>query len=90
MTDLEIRNMARRAADCLIDQRPFNFPRADGESLPGFPLPIKKMPADANGLRWQDYRPLAILEYCNDFLSGEIAKREARERKAAKEKEAAP
>lgn len=88
MAEIEVRSLARKACDCLIGQHHVLYVRRDGDSLPGFPLPIKKIAPDETGARWQHYRPLAILEYCNDFLSGEIAKREAREKKAAKAKEA--
>jgi hypothetical protein len=56
----------------------------------GFPLPIKrnKMP-NPDGTITQEYRPMAILEYVDDVLSGELAARKARDRKAEKDSAAA-
>lgn len=48
----------------------------------GFPLPIKKEKPNANGDTIQQYRPMAIFEYVHEVLTGEVAARNARDRKA--------
>lgn len=83
MTD--IYQLARRATEALLEQKPLTVHHEPGWERDGFPLPIKRMPALPSGFVVQDYRPMAVLEYVQEVLSGELAARKARDRKAAKE-----
>lgn len=76
--------LANQAAYYLLKQLPMPVTHDAGWSRDGFPLPIKRMEPNADGTVDQDYRPLAILEYVHEVLSGEIASRKARDRKAEK------
>lgn len=85
--DHELKTLARQAVEQLLLQRPVAVTHAAGWERNGFPLPIKSMPPSANGSTTQDYRPLAILEYVHESLSGDAAKRRASDRKAEKDSE---
>jgi hypothetical protein len=89
MTNLTTTALAMQAAHYLLKQKAIPVTHAAGWSRDGFPLPIKRMTADANGETTQEYRPMAILEYVQEVLSGEIAARQARDRNALEKKEAA-
>lgn len=78
---VDIQVLARQATEALIEQRPITVRHEPGWERNGFPLPIKRMPRDSDGGETQEYRPLAILEYANDVLSGAVAARKMRERK---------
>ncbi len=54
----------------------------------GFPLPVKKQQANPDGTLTQQYRPMAIFEWIQETLSGEIAARKTRDRLALKKEEA--
>ena len=88
MTTLTITELASRATHALLQQVPLEVTHNAGWKREGFPLPIKRMLANAEGLVVQQYRPIAILEYVQEVLSGEIAARQARDRKALEKKEA--
>jgi len=88
MNTRELDNLARYAAGCMLRQIPVEVTH-DGDKKPkGFPLPIKKMAPGADGLLRQEYRPLAILEYVHEVLSGEIAAQAAADRAALKKESA--
>lgn len=78
-------SLARSATDALLAQRPVTVHHEPGWERDGFPLPIKRMPALPSGFVVQDYRPLAILEYVHESLSGELAARRARDKRTNKE-----
>jgi len=48
----------------------------------GFPLPVKKNQKNADGTLTQQYRPMAIFEFIQETLSGEIAARKMRDKAA--------
>lgn len=81
---ITLRAVARAATEALIEQRPLSVRHEPGWSRDGFPLPMKRQPAAEDGSVTQDYRPLAILEFVQEELSGENAARRARDKKAAK------
>ena len=81
--------LASRAVHYLLTQQPMPVVHEAGWQREGFPLPIKRQEPDADGTTTQDYRPLAILEYVQEVLSGEMAAKLARDRKAGKEQEIA-
>lgn len=88
MSNLTTTALAMQAAHYLLKQQPMPVTHAAGWKRDGFPLPIKRVAPDANGDTTQEYRPLVILEYVQEVLSGEIAARQARDRKALEKKEA--
>ncbi len=69
----------------MLIQEPVSILHPAGWERDGYPLPIKRMPAAENGTVTQEYRPLAILEYVQDVLSGDLAKRKRKDKKAEKE-----
>ena len=83
MTPDQLTDLARGATEALLAQKPFTVVREAGAAREGFPLPIKRMPAQPDGSVVQDYRPLAVLEYVQDYLSGELQGRLMRERRSA-------
>ena len=62
--------LAFDAVSCLLAQIPVTVTHAAGWERDGFPLPIKRMTSADDGSVTQDYRPLAILEYVHEKLSG--------------------
>lgn len=76
-----LNELGDNALACLLEQKPVTITRHKDEPRNGMPLPIKRMEPDAAGNVTQQYRPLAIFEYINDVLSGELASRQAKERK---------
>lgn len=73
--------LARQATEAMLEQKALTVHHAPGWKRDGFPLPIKRMPPLADGSVVQDYRPMAILEYVQEVLSGELAARRAHDRK---------
>lgn len=69
--------LAHQATECLIRQQPVAVTHPPGWERNGFPLPIKKQKPDQEGFVHQEYRPLAVLEYVHDVLSGEIASKKS-------------
>lgn len=68
------------ASTALLAQEPVRMTLPDDWIRPrNFPLPIKKTDGAV-----REYRPLAILEWVNDELSGANASAEARKRNAEK------
>jgi len=89
MTDKKgIKDLAQQAAHYLLTQQPMPITHEAGWKREGFPLPIKRMAANEDGTISQEYRPLAVLEYVHEVLSGVIASKAATIRKA--KKDAAP
>ena len=80
MTD--VATLARQATEALLEQKMLTVRHEAGWKREGFPLPVKRMPASHDGSVVQDYRPMAILEYVQELLSGELAARRARDRRA--------
>jgi len=76
----DVQTLAHQATEALLAQKPLTVHHPAGWERNGFPLPIKRAPAAADGSVTQDYRPLAILEYVQEVLSGEITARRVRER----------
>lgn len=77
---MDLKELAHKAADCLLEQRPVTITHEPGWKREGFPLPMKRMAASADGSITQDYRPLAVLEYVHEVLSGELAARRTAKR----------
>lgn len=75
------------AGRALLAQQPVTVTHEAGWKRSGFPLPIKKMAPSSDGTTTQQYRPLALLEYVNGSLSGELASRQAAARKAKEQAE---
>jgi len=71
-----------QATECLLMQMSIGVVHPAGWKREGFPLPIKKMQPGDDGTTRQDYRPLAVLEYVQEVLSGETAAQLAAERKS--------
>ena len=87
MSTLSINELASRATHALLMQLPLEVTHGAGWQREGFPLPIKRMMANDAGEVVQQYRPIAILEYVQEVLSGEIAARQARDRAILAKKE---
>jgi hypothetical protein len=68
------------AANALLAQELVTIRHEAGWKREGFPLPAKRVPAAPDGSVTQQYRPLALLEYAHDVLSGEISSRIAKQR----------
>ncbi|HEX8350520.1 MAG TPA: hypothetical protein VF598_11200 [Hymenobacter sp.] len=83
-----VRLLANQATHHLLQQQPMSVTHPADWKRDGFPLPIKRMPADADGTTTQEYRPMAVLEYVQEFLSGEIAAKAAAARSARAKDEA--
>lgn len=83
ITEHALHELAHLAVAHLLDQTPVVITRHKDAPRNGMPLPIKKVAPNQDGYVTQEYRPLAILEYVNDILSGDLARRQAKERKAA-------
>ena len=77
---VELTQLAQEAFDALLAQEYVTVTHAPDWERNGYPLPVKRMKPDAAGTVVQEYRPLALLEYVNDCLSGTIRSKEARER----------
>jgi hypothetical protein len=75
--------LARRATEALLLQQPVSVFHDVGWERDGFPLPIKREQPLPDGSVMQLYRPMAVLEYVQEALSGEIAAKRMRDRKAA-------
>ena len=84
-TEHALHELAHLAVTHLLDQTPVVITRHKDAPRNGMPLPIKKVAPNQDGYVTQEYRPLAILEYVNDVLSGKAARRQAKMRKAAQE-----
>lgn len=86
--DKAIQNLARRATEALLQQKPLTVAHEPGWSRDGFPLPmVRNKTPNENGYIVQHYRPLAILEYVDDVLSGALKARQQQQRAAQKKKE---
>lgn len=84
-TEHALHDLAHLAVAHLLDQTPVIITRHKDAPRNGMPLPIKKVAPNQDGYVAQEYRPLAILEYVNDILSGEAARRQAKKRESAQE-----
>ncbi len=82
---MSVQMLAQQACAALIAQEPVEIRHEPGWVREGFPLPMKRVAPDASGVVVQQYRPLAVLEYVHEVLSGELAARRAKIRAAAKE-----
>lgn len=82
---MELKELANYATECMLEQMSVRVTHANGWEREGYPLPIKCMPAAEDGTVTQEYRPLAILEYVHEVLSGELAKRKRQDKKAEQE-----
>ncbi len=93
MSDYDMQHLiglAECATRSLLSQGVVRVVHPAGWERDGFPLPIKRNKIlNADGSTTQDYRPLAILEYVDDVLSGALKARlqqqRLKEKKAAKE-----
>lgn len=81
----DIQLLANGAANCIVRNAAMPITLRGGERPDGFPLPIKRVRSD--GDITQDYRPLAILEYIQDVVSGEVARRAAAKKSKAEKQE---
>lgn len=82
---MDLRMLAKSACAALLNQTVVEVHHLPGWKRDGFPLPIKREKPSHDGSVIQSYRPMAILEYVNDSLSGELASRLAKRRHAEKE-----
>lgn len=85
---LELTSLAQTALDALLTQSLVTLIHAADWERDGFPLPHKRMKPDVDGTITQDYRPLALLEYVDEYLRGAIIGKGARDRAAAAKDEA--
>ena len=85
----ELTLLAQRATHYLLAQQPISITHAAGWERNGLPLPIKRMKPNDDGTTTQYYRPMEILQYVHEVLSGEMAARRMRDRKAQKEEKEA-
>ncbi len=88
MTDADeaLKEIAHLATVALLEQCSVIVAHDPDWVRNGFPLPIKRNKTpNENGKIVQEYRPLAILEYVEDVLSGGLGAR--RQRAAQKKKE---
>ena len=76
--------LATAAVTCLLAQVPVTLVLRPNYTRDGLPLPLKKQAPAEDGTTTQQYRPVEILQYCHDVLSGELAARTAKTRKAQK------
>ena len=83
----EISELAKIATFHLLRQQPMEITHPADWQRDGFPLPIKRNQPGHDGTTKQEYRPMAVLEYVQEVLSGENAAKLARDRKANKEQE---
>ena len=82
LTPLDPKSLAETALICLLLQKPMTLILEPNYQRNGLPLPMKKvLPAD-DGTTSQNYRPMDILEYVQEVLSGEMAKRRSRDKRA--------
>lgn len=79
--------LAAYAANCIVSSTCMVLTLRDGERPDGFPLPIKRVQAPIDGDITQRYRPLAILEWIQDVVSGEVARRAAAKKAKADQQE---
>jgi len=84
MNSEQLTSLAGYATSCMLLQTPVEMLHEDGKKPAGFPLPIKKMQPGTDGRLRQEYRPIAVLDYINEVLTGEIAARAALDRAALK------
>lgn len=75
-----LKELAAQATECLLLQKPVSITHEAGWKRDGFPLPMKRMAAGEDGSVTQQYRPLAVLEYVHEVLSGELAARRTTKR----------
>lgn len=82
ITLLDPELLARTALECMLLQKPMTLVLEPNYKRDGLPLPIKRMPVSEDGTTSQNYRPMDILEYVQEVLSGEMAKRRMRDKRA--------
>lgn len=70
---MDIKALVITASHCLLSQSMVSITHQPGWARNGFPLPVRRNPADEDGSVTQQYRPLALLEYAHEVLSGAIA-----------------
>lgn len=78
--------LANSALSHLLKNTPMPITLRGGERPEGFPLPLKRVHGE--GDITQEYRPLAILEWIQDVVSGEVARRAAAKKSKAEKQEA--
>lgn len=72
----DLTDLANRATIALLAQEYLSITHPIHRKPDGFPLPVKKGKPAVDGTLTQEYRPIAVLEYVNDFLFSEaMAKR---------------
>lgn len=71
--------LAHTATQHLLTQTPMEVVHPPAWERNGFPLPIKKGTPEPDGTLRQTYRPLAVLEYVHECLSGEMQARRKRD-----------
>lgn len=69
-----LRSLAEDALEKLFAQKNVTIKHPPDWKRDGFPLPIKREKAAADGTVTQNYRPLAILEYVNEKLANEVVR----------------
>ena len=84
MSNYELDGLATLATRCLLANELLPLTHPPGWKREGFPLPVKRTQPGNDGSIRQEYRPMAVLEYVYEVISGELAKRQAKDRKAAK------
>ncbi|MDH0423523.1 hypothetical protein [Delftia tsuruhatensis] len=85
--DDDIQLLANGAVNHLLRNAYMSITLRNGQQPKGFPLPNKRVHGE--GHLTQEYRPLAILEWIQDVVSGEVARRAAA-KKAKTEEQTTP
>ena len=81
ITSLDPKHLAETALICLLLQKPMTLVLRPNYTRDGLPLPMKRMPVNEDGTTTQNYRPIDILEYVQEVLSGEMARRRMRDKR---------
>ena len=81
ITPLDPTSLAETALVCMLLQKPMTLILEPNDQRDGLPLPMKHMPLNEDGTTTQSYRPLDILEYVQEVLSGEMARRRMRDKR---------
>lgn len=79
ITPLDPKSLAETALICLLLQKPMTLVLEPAYQRNGLPLPMKKVLPAEDGTTTQNYRPMDILEYVQEVLSGEMARKRNRD-----------
>lgn len=81
ITPLDPTSLTETALVCMLLQKPMTLILEPNYQRDGLPLPMKRMSVNEDGTTTQSYRPMVILEYVQEVLSGEMARRRMRDKR---------